>query len=86
MSKMAKEIFNLIDCPRDCEGCVGLQVSVDGSGIEVQQNENGYFVKTGEGDKAYGNCSHYQECYREAVMATAHLRKPAQITERSQSI
>lgn len=77
MNKMSKEIFNLIDCPRNCEGCIGLLVSANGSGIEVQQGEDGYIVKTREGDKARGTCTHYQECYGEHVGQMGPLRKPA---------
>ena len=76
---MTKEIFNLIDCPRDCEMCVGLQVSANGSTIELQQNADRYIVRTRGGNEAHGNCSHYQECYKEVVMEGVQRRKPAEI-------
>ena len=76
---MREQIFHRIECPIGLNECNGLAVSVNGSGIEIQQKDNCYVTRTREGKEEFGNCPHYQDCYNRFILSQGPIRRPAEI-------
>ena len=70
-------IFQFVECPYKLSDCKGLAVSA--SGMEIEQKDNSYIVRTQNGEEAFGNCEHYTKCYTELVKVTGPNRRPAEI-------
>ena len=73
---MLKEKIAIIECPLKLDMCKGLAVSICGSGIGLDQKDNGYIVSTNDGERFFGNCGNYQQCMGWLIRQTRNSRGP----------
>ena len=81
MNKMEELLnhFDFINCPEGNERCIGIAVSIEGSGVELKQRENGYIVRNRDGNVTFGNCSHYEICCAKIIKKSAIRRDSSEI-------